>query len=198
MKINTKNCSPMAGAPQEAIIRPNKYIRPSTTSEEGDLHAGFFHPTTPNGKKTATTAPGAPKKKKQPKADAVAASGRHVMFLPTIVYTPVQTSARHHKDDSSSSSTASSSNNKNNNNNNTDNIHNPTSSQTAAARRLLSADDVDALNQRLEQLIIGHKEDEEEAKQDYSSKTFGRVETTAFSYKTSSNSQVLRSARFQK
>jgi hypothetical protein len=197
MKINTKNCSPMAGAPQEAIIRPNKYIRSSTTSEEGDLHAGFFHPTTPNGKKSATAAPSAPTKKKQPTADAT--SGRHVMFLPTIVYTPVQTSARHHKDDSSSSSTASSSNKSTANNITT------TSSQTTAARRLLSADDVDALNQRLEQLIIGHKEgeeeendDEEEAKHDNSSKSFGRIETTAFSYKTSSNSQVLRSARFQK
>ncbi|KAG7338532.1 hypothetical protein IV203_014000 [Nitzschia inconspicua] len=212
MKIDTTDCSPIAGSPEEAIIRPNKYILPTRTDDDltNDLHAGFFHSRTPTSKSSSyTSLPGAPKKSKKEElapvvADDASDAGRQVMYLPTLVYTPVQTSLRQTQSDSPRSvTTSTSSAAPTNNSNSSDNSSIRTNHR---GRRLLSAANVEELNFQLEHLFLGNNHKEEETKQEImvddvaatASKTFGRIETTAFSYKTCSNSQVVRSARFQK
>ncbi|KAG7348910.1 hypothetical protein IV203_011507 [Nitzschia inconspicua] len=211
MKIDTTDCSPIAGAPEEAIIRPNKYILPTKTDDDltNDLHAGFFHSTrTPTSKSSSNTSlPGAPKKSKKDELSPVVAAasdaGRQEMYLPTLVYTPVQTSLRQTQSDSPRSVTTGTASAAANNSNSADNS---SVRFNHRGRRLLSAANVDELNLQLEHLFLGNNHKGEETKREImvddvaatASKTFGRIETTAFSYKTCSNSQVVRSARFQK
>jgi hypothetical protein len=117
--------------------------------------------------------------------------GRQVMYLPTILYTPIQTSARHHGDSIPSATSS-------------------TTSSERCARRMLSTEDLDELNVKLEQLFIdsrsSHQADQENEEQQQektinatttSSSTLGRFEMTVFSYKTCTTSSVMRSARFQ-
>jgi hypothetical protein len=250
MIINTKSCTPITGAPQEAIFRPNKYIlqlhqgdqnKNADDNNDNDNNAmsdvTSFHQTfTPTVTPTKISVPGAPTKKRtntnerfnrcqrmtpsvqslagrQPMTPTVKSTmismqdsckkktknreatldgGRKVMYLPTIVYTPVQTSTRHGGDSPPS-------------------VNGSTTSSGYGARRLLSTQDMDELNARLEQLFIGchssHQADQENEKEEQEGTTastgtfstaLGRVETTAFNYKTCVTAPVLRSARFQK
>jgi hypothetical protein len=131
MKINTKKCSPIKkGAPEEAMLHPNKYIPPVTPSSSN--------------------------------------LGRKQKYLATISFTPVLTSKR------------------------------------TPDRRLVDEAEIDKLNQQLDEIFLGSKEEEEEKKEDdkpkedrnaSNNKLSGRIYKTVHSYKTSKSSQVLRSAR---
>jgi hypothetical protein len=254
MMINTETCTPIAGAPPEAIIRPNRYIlqphqgydniahNNDTNTRIGCLHQTLTPIVTPtkvsvqdapkkkctnmsetlqqlptmnpwfqcptkkrtNNKETldgrhsmastvkstmVSITPGAPKKKTKIREETLA-RGRHIKYLPTLVYTPVQTSARQHGKSPY--------------------VARSTDSSGRGARRLLSTQDMDELNVRLEQLFIGchssNQPAQENEEEDHnktsdvtttSSTILGRVEATTFSYKTCAMSSVLRSARFQ-
>jgi hypothetical protein len=255
MNVNTKNCTPIFGAPHEVMIRPNLYIlQPHRGDNIGDnnnnnthSHVGGICETlkvtmvdapikkransdqtsirphmvdpslhTTSLKKSNKTEEaldrrqvltptvnsaslvsmlGVPKKSTKTREEEDEEEGwnlgRQVKYLPTILYTPIQTSARHHSD-SILSATGS------------------TTSSERCARRLLSAEDLDELNVKLEQLFIdsrsSHQADQENEEQQQdktidptttTSSTLGRFETTVFSYKTCTTSSVMRSARFQ-
>jgi hypothetical protein len=77
--------------------------------------------------------------------------------------------------------------------------------QSKKQRRLLAADDMDALNLQLEALFIKSGEenydsdnDTETTVESSSTASMGRVQSTTFSYKTNTLSNVWRSSRFQK
>jgi hypothetical protein len=75
MKINTKQCSPIKkGAPEEAMLHPNKYI-PPTMSKQDDKATAMM-PSSNN------------------EDDMTANLGREQKYLATISFTPVLTSKR--------------------------------------------------------------------------------------------------------
>ena len=82
MKINTKQCSPIKGSPEETMIHPNKYILGDDKQQ---------YPTKESY--PATTTKGAAKS--EIKDDG----GRELKYLPKIVYTPILTSKRHGNDE---------------------------------------------------------------------------------------------------
>jgi hypothetical protein len=162
MKIDTKLCEYIVGAPQEAVIRPNKYIPSNTPKVEKT--------TVPPAATASTTC-------------KTLDMGRRIMYLPSIVYTPVVTSARQRECVSGKEEHV----------------------QSKKQRRLLAADDMDALNLQLEALFIKSGEenydsdnDTETTVESSSTASMGRVQSTTFSYKTNTLSNVWRSSRFQK
>lgn len=172
MKIITKTCSPIANAPQEVLMRPNKYIL-----DDSNLLAQGNKSMTTGSHFVATSAAVVSPDKNS--CTALSPPGRQVMYLPTIVYTPVQTSSRSPHND------------------------NKRNSNKSTSRRLLSEDDVDALNTKLENLFIGgdtssNDVDNNNIHNCNVSKPMGRVTSTSLNYKTCTTTKVLRSARFQK
>jgi hypothetical protein len=192
MKINTKKCLPIPDAPEEAIIHPNKYILDHYHDDSPHLHSEFFHGkdspviktektvivVTPDdcassSTTTITTTNNNSNNKKADNGGFVV--GRQVKYLPTLVYTPVQTSSRR------SSSTTPSKN----------------------ERHLLTKDEMDDLNKRLADLFVGttnDEEEEEEKKEETTTtttvdETLGRYVATTFNYKTCKTANVFRSAR---
>mmetsp|Transcript_26248 Transcript_26248/g.48981 ORF Transcript_26248/g.48981 Transcript_26248/m.48981 type:complete len:210 (+) Transcript_26248:123-752(+) len=207
MKINTKKCVPIPGAPEEAIIHRNKYLQDHYNDDSQHLHAEFFHSTPQKNKKGGTSGsvnnhnhnnynynlltPDTTSTKKSKHTHSLSEPhnmGRQVKYMPTLVYTPVSTSSRHHD----------------NNNNN------------SPSRRLLSLEEMDDLNQQMANLFVqDHDDDDDDDTTSNASnhsnqenivmtthggeqetRILGRVSKTVMNYKTSQSSNVLRSARF--
>lgn len=163
MKFDTKTCKPIHGAPQEAFVRPNKFVQ-------------FQAAPSANTTTTTTVTP-----------NNTPAKGRRVMYLPSIVYTPVLASTRQREQVPDAAAPE----------------------KNKKQRRLFSADDMDTLNKRLENLFLGQTDKGEDDESDNDTQTtatssstassnVGRVQSTTFNYKTNATSNVLRSARLQK